>query len=145
MNEKERQEEIQRRIDEKIEEIRTYLEEFQEIEIPDFEQYKKDFKLKASCERYFEKIVEPLINLALLVIRLKKFDKPENEDHIFIILSKNKIISEQLAKKLKDAKDMRNIIIHNYLRVDDSIVYTAIAEEIAKDAEEFLDIIGRLK
>jgi uncharacterized protein YutE (UPF0331/DUF86 family) len=145
MNEKERQDELKERINEKIKEIKQYLEEFSQIEIPDFEEYQKNFKLKAACERYFEKIVEPIINLALLIIRLKKFDKPENEDHIFIILSKNNVISEKLARRLKDAKDMRNIVIHNYLRVDDLIVYTAIAEEIVKDAEEFLEIVGGLE
>jgi len=134
---------IKERIDEKIEELEKYLGEFQQIDIPEFEEYQNDFKIKAICERYFEKIIEVIIPISLFLIRLRKFDSPEDEDHIFLILSKNRIISEDLAKRLKDAKDMRNIIVHNYPRVEDIIVYTAVTEEIFKDAQDFLEVIKK--
>jgi uncharacterized protein YutE (UPF0331/DUF86 family) len=133
--------ELKVRIEEKIVELEKYLEEFNLIEIPEFEEYIKDIKIKAISERYFEKIMEVIINLTLLLIRYKKLKQPEDEDHAFSILSKNKIISEDLSKRLKDAKDMRNIIIHNYLKVEDIIVYQAVTEEIIRDSDEFLEKI----
>lgn len=142
MNEKEI--ELKQRISEKIEELVNCLEEFRKIDIPEFEEYQKDLQLKAACERYFERIVELIIPISLLLVRLKKLDQPENEDHIFRILSKNNLISSEFAKRLKDAKDMRNIVIHNYLKVDDHIVYQAITEEIIQDAEEFIENINRI-
>jgi uncharacterized protein YutE (UPF0331/DUF86 family) len=131
-----------KRIEEKITELDKYLQEFRQIEIPEFEDYQKDFKTKAVCERYFEKIIESIISLSIFFIRAKHLDSPENEDHIFFILSKNKILEEDFAKQLKDAKDMRNIIVHNYQKVEDVLVYNAI-EEILMDAERFLEIIKR--
>lgn len=144
MKENKNEEVLKNRINEKIEELEIYLLEFKDIEIPDFEQYEKDNKLKAACERYFEKIIETIIPISLFIIRLKKLGQPENEDHIFNILAKNKIISEELAIRLKDAKDMRNIIIHNYIKVEDTIVYHAITEEIFKDAEDFLEEVKKI-
>ncbi len=142
---KKRAEELMNRIDDQIEELEGYLEEFQNIEVPDIEEYKKNFEIKAVCERYFEKIIEPIIAIAFLIIRMKKFTSPESEEHAFTILSNNKIISEEFAKRLKDAKDMRNRIIHNYITVDDSIVYHAVTEEIIKDAEDFLEAVKKVK
>ena len=68
---------------------------------------------------------------------------PETEEHAFFILAKNKIISEKLAAKLKDLKDIRNKIIHQYEIIDDAIVYYALTEEIPKDVEEFLNAIKK--
>jgi uncharacterized protein YutE (UPF0331/DUF86 family) len=129
---------LEERIAEKRLELKKYLEEFNRLEIPNFEEYENDFKIKAMSERYFEKIVEVIIQLTLYIIRLKKLESPESEDHAFIILAKNNILSGELAKRLHDAKDMRNIVIHNYSKIENSIVYKAITEEIVKDAEEFL-------
>lgn len=144
ITENEQRKKLKKRIYEKIEELEKYLIEFSELNIPDIEEYKKNIRLKACCERYFEKIIEPIISIGTLTIRLIKADSPETEDHIFFILAKNKIISEELAKRLRDAKDMRNIIIHDYFRVDDSIVYYALTEELEKDTHDFLNSIKKL-
>lgn len=129
------------RINNKINEIEEALEELENLNIPEIEGYKNDKLLMAACERYFERIVEGLISLAFLIIRHKKLTSPETEEHAFLILANNNIISKELAKKLKDAKDMRNILAHNYEIADYSIIYHAIREEIFKDAEEFLNKI----
>jgi uncharacterized protein YutE (UPF0331/DUF86 family) len=39
---------------------------------------------------------------------------------------------------------MRNRIVHNYITIDDNIVYHAISEEIIKDSKEFLDKIEKI-
>ncbi|MBS3078861.1 DUF86 domain-containing protein [Candidatus Pacearchaeota archaeon] len=134
---------IKERIDEKIEQIDKFMEELyssipQSLELED---YKKDFKLKAICEHYFEKIIEAVEDLAFLVMNHKEFKYPEYENEIFDILYKNKIISEILTKKLKNAKGMRNFIAHQYGKIDDVLVYHAIFEELEKDINEFLDNI----
>ncbi len=142
--EQKRSAEIKERIESKIEELEEYLEEFESFEIPELEQYRNDKKLKAACERYFEKIVEAIISLTLLLIKYKKLKQPEDEEHAFIILSKSGIISEEFAKRLRDAKDMRNRIVHNYVTIDDSVAYHAFSKEIVKDAEEFLGAINKI-
>ncbi len=143
MNEQQKRLTIKNRIDEKIAELEKYLEEFERFEIPELEQYRQDIQLKAACERYFEKIIETIISLTLLLIRYKNLKQPEDEEHAFFILFKNGVISEEFAKRLKDAKDMRNRIVHNYITVDDSIVLHAFSEEIVKDSEEFLEKIKK--
>jgi uncharacterized protein YutE (UPF0331/DUF86 family) len=144
MNEEERILRIKKRIEEKIKELNVYLDEFQEIEIPDFEIYKKDFRIKGLCERYFEKIIESVLSISILIIRLKNLKEPENEDHVFYILFKEGIISETLGKRLKDAKDMRNIIIHNYIKAEDFIIYEAITNELIRDIDEFLKEVNKI-
>lgn len=131
------------RIQEKIDEIEKYLEELLTI-IPDnFDVYLKDFKTKAACERYCEKIIEAVVDLAFLVIKEKRLRIPEDDSETFDILAEERIIDEALAKKLKEAKGMRNIIAHEYGKIDDEVVFHAITEEVENDISEFLEKIKK--
>ena len=57
------------RVEDKILEIEKYLEELIPNLPTELEEYKKDFKIKAVCERYFEKIVEAMVDLAFIIIK----------------------------------------------------------------------------
>ncbi len=134
---------IKERINEKISEIEKFIEELFEF-VPkemELEEYKRDLKTKAICERYAEKIIEAIEDLAFLEINYKRLKYPEHEKEVFDILYENKIISEILAKKLKEAKGMRNIIAHQYGKIDDELVFEAVTEQLGKDAKEFIKAI----
>ena len=132
------------RIRDKIKEVEKYLEELEEITPSYTEEYKKDFKTKAACERYFEKIIEAIVDLAFLVIKERKLKIPEEDKEAFDILLKESIINEQLTERLKEAKGMRNIISHEYGKVDDETVFNSITEEIQNDSKEFIKSIKNI-
>ena len=125
------------RINDKIKEIEKYLDEFAGIMPDNFEEY-KEAKNKAACERYFEKIVEAVIDLSFLIIKDRGLKIPEEDKEVFDMLFLENIITEELAEKFKDAKGMRNIIAHEYGTIDDKIVFSSITNELIKDAEEFI-------
>ena len=77
------------RITDKIEEIDEYLSELSEIIPGNFDEYQNDFKTKAACERYFEKIIESIVDLCFLVIKDKKLKIPEEDKEAFDILDKD--------------------------------------------------------
>ncbi|MBD3262807.1 DUF86 domain-containing protein [Candidatus Woesearchaeota archaeon] len=122
----------------KIQEIEKFLEELESILPLDFEEYKTDFKIRAICERYFEKIIEAVVDLAFIIIKENGFKSPEDDKKAFDILTEEKIISKNLAENLKDAKGMRNIIAHEYGQIDDKIVFKAITEELVNDVKKLI-------
>jgi len=115
-----------------------------ELIIPkSFEEYVNNYVVKAACERYAEIIIEAIIDLVYLIIKEKKLPIPKNDLNAFDILLKNKIISKNLAERLQDAKRMRNILAHEYGKIDDEIVFEAITKELNKDASEFIKEIKK--
>lgn len=128
----------------KIKEISQYLGELSEIVPDNYESYERDLRDKSSCERYFEKIVVASVDLGYLIIRYKKFDLPTKDKELFEILEKGKVISPTLAKKLNEAKGMRNILAHEYGKVRDDLVYEVVKDEIIPDVEEFLSEVEKL-
>ncbi|RLG16087.1 DUF86 domain-containing protein [Candidatus Pacearchaeota archaeon] len=132
------------RKEDKIDEIEKYLGELESILPSSFEEYKNDFKIKAACERYFEEIVEAVIDLAFLIIKEKLFKIPEEDKQAFDILTQEGIISKKLATKLKDVKGMRNIIAHEYGKLDDELIFESITEELKKDINRFIEDIRKI-
>ncbi|MEK6872159.1 MAG: DUF86 domain-containing protein [Nanoarchaeota archaeon] len=103
-----------------------------------------NFKIRAIGERYFEKIVEAVVDVVFLVIRREKFKIPESDENAFEILAREKIISQLLSEKLQDAKRMRNVIAHYYGKIDNELVYHALTEELTTDVEAFISHINNL-
>lgn len=133
------------RIQEKINKITDFLSELDEISPSKFEDYSSNKTIKAACERYIEKIVEGITDIAFMIIKQKKFEIPEDDADAFRILLQHKVITESLYTKLKEAKGMRNIIAHEYGKIDDHIVFNSLTE-LHKDAEAFTKIVkGKTK
>jgi len=132
------------KISDKINEIYGYLEELPKIIPGQFEDYKSNNLAKAACERYFERIVEAVTDVAFMVIVKRKLRVPEDDTDAFRILLENKMIDEQLYKKLKQAKGMRNIIAHQYGIVKDEVVFEALTEELENDVKKFIESIDKL-
>jgi len=119
-----------KRVDEKIKEISNWMEELGEIAPSNFEEYGSNKEKKAACERYVEKIIEAVTDV---------------DNDAFIVLKENKLISEDLANKLKGAKGMRNILAHQYGEVNDQIVFEAITENLEDDVNDFIKSIKKKK
>lgn len=129
------------RVNDKIIEIEKFLEELETTFPLDFETYKRNWKIKDIFERHFEKIIEAVVDIAFLIIKQKNLGLPKDDQSSFDILSNHNIISKELSENLKDAKGMRNIIIHEYGKVDDKLVFGAVTEQLEKDVREFIQKI----
>ena len=135
---------MENKISDKIIEIERYLEELYEIFPISFEEYKIDFKSKAVSERYFERIIEAVVDLTFLMIKEKELKQPEYEKESFDILARAEIISETLSSRLQYAKGMRNILAHEYGKVDDQVVFNSINEELKEDILNFIKSINAI-
>ena len=136
---------IKDRLDLKITDLRKYLKFLINNFPKKLEDYEKDERAKAICERFFEKIVEAMIDAGFFVVKLKKLRIPLLDESVFSVLAESKIINNGLAKRLTDAKSMRNFIIHQYGGIDDEKVFIAIKDELISDTEEFIKCVKRLK
>lgn len=122
----------------KAREITQYASELEGILPNTLEEYTASLEKKAACERYVEKIVEAIVDLAFLTIKDKGLAPPEDDGQAFDILAREGIIPSKLADNLKRAKGMRNVIVHQYGGVNDEMVFDAIRTELIKDAKIFV-------
>lgn len=129
------------RIQDKVREIESYLREMRQIRPKSLTEY-LEIKNKAACERYFEKIVEAVVDLTHLLIKDLRLETPEDDKLAFDRIVEEGVITGKLAEKLKDAKGMRNILAHEYGRIDDTIVYNSL-NELERDVRELIKSVKK--
>ena len=133
------------RLDLKVKDLKNYLKFLIGVLPKKLEDYEKDLLIKAVSERYFEKIVEAIIDVGFLIVKLKGLRIPLLDESVFNVLGEYKIIQNELAEKLSNAKSMRNFIVHQYGGIDDEKIFHSINEELIPDVKEFLEVIDGKK
>lgn len=97
-----------------------------------------------ASERAFEKIIEAVNDLAILVLKGRGVGVMFNSMNVFNDLSEEGIIGEDLLYRLRKAMGMRNFIVHQYGKIDDWVVFSALKNHLFSDVEEFLERVGAL-
>ena len=128
------------RIKDKIRQIQKMIQELNSIMPKSFKEY-LDIKTKAACERYSENMIQAQTDLAILTLKEIDAKLPEEDLNAYDILEREKVISKELKEKLKKAKGMRNIIAHEYGKIDDKIVYRTLKEILIEDTISYIDHI----
>lgn len=129
----------------KLSRLNMYLEKLKPISQKNLEEYKSEFYLKSSAERLIQLIVECAIDINNHVVVETNNRPPEDYSVSFIRASDVGLISRDLAEKLKGSAGMRNILVHEYMDIDDEKVYNVLSlaindyKEYLKQVEEFIE------
>lgn len=117
----------------KFELIEDSLKKLSEIkkENPTISRYRTSWKDKDSAERNIQKIVEAIIDLGKILIAEKKLKEPSSNREVFQILEEKGIFPSEFIPLTDKMIGMRNIIVHSYNRIDDSIVYSVLKKNLS--------------
>lgn len=141
---KEEKSSLKKRTEEKISEIESFLTSLLDIRPDNLEEYQRNEEKRLACERLCEILSEAIVDLAILIIRYAEILYNEEDAKAFVILFKNKIISEELSYKFRNLKGMRDHIAHRYGEIDNALVFNAINSEMEEDINRFLDISKKI-
>ncbi|OHA54127.1 MAG: hypothetical protein A2Z62_00085 [Candidatus Terrybacteria bacterium RIFCSPLOWO2_02_42_20] len=123
----------------KLDEYIKYLKEVQKI---NKNQFVEDYHFFGLAERYLQLSIEILLDVGKLLIVIKGLKRPEENQEIFSALCDEKIISEKLADNLMGIANFRNILVHDYEKIDREIVYEKLRDNL-EDFENFRkEIVG---
>ena len=130
------------RLLEKIDELENYLRELEEYLPEQEEDYLNNSLRKRACERAFQLASENLLDICNLIISEKGFGMPSDSKDSVRKLAENRVLPASLSTRLEELVGFRNLLVHQYGRVDDSRSYSYLNMEL-KDFYEFIEIIDR--
>lgn len=130
-------------IENKISSAKKYLKILKRYKKYSKEEIVKDIDLRGAAERYLYLATQATIDLAEAVISFKGFRKPTTMSENFYILEEEGIIEQELTEKLIKMVGFRNIVAHDYEKIDYDIMYD-ILENRLSDIEEFLKSIENI-
>lgn len=119
----------------KIDELDGYRQEIHEISPENFEEFKGTEK-KRACERLLQVSIESVIDICALIVSGLRLGLPAEENDLFEKLEQAGIISSQTLVKLKKMRGFRNILVHEYGRINDELVYNILKTQL-NEFDEF--------
>src|SRR5690554_7486392 len=128
-----------------INRIFTNLDEY----LRDLEELKKnstlqDFIANKVTRRYAERTlqlaVEACLDLAQHIISYQGFREPLDNKDCFQVLYEEGIITKSLVERLRKMAQFRNVVVHDYLKINPEIVYAIIQKDIS-DIISFTKVI----
>jgi len=103
----------------------------------------ENFTKQDSIILNIQRACEAVIDLGMHVIAERGLGIPQTSRDTFEILQNNKIVSPEMSERLKAVIGFRNIVIHNYQRLNLKIIQ-AIIEKDLKDLLYFTDVILKI-
>ncbi|HLC71460.1 MAG TPA: HepT-like ribonuclease domain-containing protein [Candidatus Nanoarchaeia archaeon] len=127
-----------RKIKDKLDLLEKYHAELVE-DLPSEEIFMTQRVPRRALEKTVEIIADTIVDTAMIIISAKGYDKPTEQAEAITVLEKNKILSP-LAKKMKDLVRFRNLLVHQYAKIDEKREY----ESISEDHQDVVDFIKEI-
>lgn len=128
-------------IENRISAVKKYLKILERYKKYSAKEIEEDLDIRGAVERYLYLAIKATIDLAEAVISYKNLRKPSSMSETFHILNEEDIISPDLKTKMSKMVGFRNIIAHDYEKINYEIVFEILQKGLS-DIEEFTKIIS---
>jgi uncharacterized protein YutE (UPF0331/DUF86 family) len=116
--------------------LREYLEDLKEYEDISLEAYQTSKKDQRFVERTLHLACECCLDIAAHLISRRGFREPRNNKDLFTVLYENQVIGEETHQSMAKMAKFRNIVVHDYARIDPGIVIGILRNDL-KDLMHF--------
>ena len=130
-------------IENKISSAKKYLKILERYKKYSRKEIEKNIDIRGAVERYLYLAVQATIDLAEAVISFKDFRKPTTMGENFSILEEEDIIDKDLTESLIKMVGFRNIIVHDYEKMNYDILYDVLKNKL-EDINKFLKSIEKI-
>jgi uncharacterized protein YutE (UPF0331/DUF86 family) len=113
----------------KLDALDGYLAELRSIAPARFGEYAAVEK-KRACERLLQVLVETAIDTCALLVAGLRLGLPGEEDDLFEKLVQRGVLSAQMGSTLRRMKGLRNLLVHEYGRVNDEVVFETVHQRL---------------
>jgi len=120
----------------KMAELDGYLNELRQILPQSFDEYVRSIEKRRACERLLQIAVEAVIDICAMLVQGLRLGLPAEEDDVFEKLAQHGVLSQKMVETLRRMKGFRKILVHEYGRVDDRIVFDVAVNRLG-DFEDF--------
>jgi len=116
-------------IKEKIKHIQEDLLHLKDYQNLSFDKVAKDY----TTHKVIERIIEVIINEAIdinqhLIVELGKGKLPFDYKESFLLLGELGILPQKFAEEISRSVGLRNILVHQYRKLDEKIFYQSIKD-----------------
>jgi uncharacterized protein YutE (UPF0331/DUF86 family) len=120
--------------------VEQYLQQLAGYRQIDLDAYQRDWKTQRIIERTLHLTIETCMDLADHIVADRRLRVPETGAETFDILAEAGVIPPDLGTALARMVGFRNILVHDYARLDPAIVLRVLRTDVA-DIERFREAV----
>jgi uncharacterized protein YutE (UPF0331/DUF86 family) len=119
-------------IDKKIKSIEERIKRLKELslKLSSFEEYLASPDSKDIAERNLQTAIETCLDIGRIIISQERLSEPGDNKGIFTILACSGIITSKNLDFMIPMAGTRNILVHGYDKIDDSLIYSVLKNHI---------------
>ena len=114
----------------KLAEPEEYLGQIREYTNITIERYSSDWKIQRIIERTLQIMIETCADIAGHIISDRGYRIPKSYADTFKVLQEENILEKELFETMEKMAKFRNIVVHNYDKIDASIVVTILRKHL---------------
>lgn len=129
-------------IERKIKKVEERLQRLKMLEgaLSSFTDYQKSLDAKDIAERNLQVAIETCLDIGKIIISQERLNEPKDNKGIFVVLSESGYLSEESISFMLPMAGTRNILVHGYDKIDDSLIYGILKRHLC-DFTTFLNEI----
>jgi len=119
-------------IEKKIKAVQDRVKRLEQLSgtISSFDKYQTSPDVKDIAERNIQVAIEGCLDIAKIVISSKELPEPKDNKGVFTVLAEAGILSEASLKFLVPMAGTRNVLVHGYDKVEDSVIYGVLKRHL---------------
>jgi uncharacterized protein YutE (UPF0331/DUF86 family) len=115
----------------RLADLDMYLEQLGQYRGVELDEYQQDWKTQRIVERTLHLAIETCMDIADHIVADRRLRIPETGAESFEILAEAQILPRQLGNALASMVGFRNILVHEYTRLDPAIVIRVLRSDLA--------------
>jgi uncharacterized protein YutE (UPF0331/DUF86 family) len=114
----------------KLSDLERYIAQVSEYRMIDAEQYRDDWRSQRIIERTLQMAIEACVDIASHVIADRGLPVPATYAEVFDVLGQAGLIDRALRDAMVKMARFRNLIVHEYTRIDPDIVVHILRHDL---------------
>lgn len=110
-------------LDIRLRSLRLYVGYLRQIREFGMTRVAKDPFLEAALCRYLHLAIECVLDIGESLIAGQGWERPETNREVFVRLGEKKVLPKPFADKFSAVGGLRNILVHDYLKVDLALLF----------------------
>lgn len=128
----------------RIESLKQYVSVLEDLKSVSAQELESDLIKRGAIERYLQLVIEACIDIAELIISDQRLPTPTVSKEAILILGKENIIDKNFAESFSQAVGFRNILIHDYIKIDYQKLHSYLQNNLSdfhKFTKEILEFL----
>ena len=98
--------------------------------VNNFYVYQENVRLKKAIERSLQVAIEICFDISQRIISENGLRFAKTYSETFLVLQEEGIVSQRLGENLQNMASFRNLIVHDYVKIDDEQVYANLKKHL---------------